>query len=209
MQFLICMIWMVGGTLYCIAYEWFHEFRAPVTSFRGTAMLFGLFMPLFLAMRTSLGETTDRTRSFSDALPISSRRRGWIRLAGGAGVLIVPILIGAMLLSLCLAFGCIDQALFSPTVEISQRASLNALSAVGLVWCDTAIALWAATTLYVLLSLIGTMLRREAHAGFVGAIVVFLWFMGMCSRTDSGGMLICRGVKRSLVQLCHCRWLTK
>ena len=42
-----------------------------------------LFVPIFLAMRTSLGETTDRTRSFSDGLPISARSRGWIRLAGG------------------------------------------------------------------------------------------------------------------------------
>ena len=106
MQFLICMIWMVCGTLYCIAYEWSREFRGARSQFRGTAMLFGLFMPIFLAMRTSLGETTDRTRSFSDALPISSCRRGWIRLAGGAGVLIVPILAGAILLSLCLGFGC-------------------------------------------------------------------------------------------------------
>ncbi|MGA2259648.1 MAG: hypothetical protein ABSG53_33650, partial [Thermoguttaceae bacterium] len=41
------------------------------------------------------------------------------------------------------------------------------------------VVLWAATTLYALLSLIGTMLRKEAHAGFVGATVVFLWLMGM------------------------------
>jgi hypothetical protein len=184
MQFLMCMIWMVGGTLYCMAYEWSREFRAPAAGFSNTAMLFGLFMPLFIAMRTSLGETTDRTRSFSDALPISSRRRGWVRLVGGAGVLIVPILTGAVLLSLCLGFGLIQQACLRPPdgpgyIRLPERASLSAISAVGLVWQATAIALWAATSLYLLLSLVGTLLPKEAHAGFVGTIVVFLWFLGM------------------------------
>jgi hypothetical protein len=178
-QFLICMIWMVGGTLYCIVHDWSMASRAPVTSFRDTTMLFALFMPLFLAMRTSLGETTDRTRSFSDALPISLQRRGWIRLAGGTGVLIVPILTGAVLLSLCLASGWLHQAILNSPAEMSKRANLSPLSAVGVVWSLTAVVLWAATSLYVLLSLIGTMLRKEVHAGYVGAVVMFLWFMGI------------------------------
>jgi hypothetical protein len=185
MQFLICMLWMVCGTLYCIAYEWSREFRASVASFYSTAMSFGMLMPIFLAMRTALGETTDRTRSFSDALPISSRRRAWIRLAGGAGVLIVPILTAAVLLSLCLACGWLRQSPTRPPdgpgyTSLSQRVSLSATSAVGLVWQVTAVVLWATTTLYVLLSLIGTTLRKEAHAGFVGTVVVFLWFLGEC-----------------------------
>ena len=182
-QFLICMLWMVGGTIYYIAYEWSREFRTPVASFENTAMFFGLFMSLFIAMRTSLGETTDGTRSFSDSLPISPRRRGWIRLIGGAGVLVVPILTGAVLLSLCLGCGLIHQTLPRPPdgpgyLELPKRPCLNIISALGLTWQVTIIAIWATTALYILLSFIGTLLRKEAHAGFFGTIVLFLWFLG-------------------------------
>lgn len=185
LQFLVCSLWMIGGAIYTIAYERSHGYRAPVASFFGTAATFGLFVPIFLAMRTSLGETTDRTRSFSSALPISPGQRSWTRLAGGAGVLVVPILLGAMLLSLCLALGWLEQAstrsLPNDDVSygrLSERASLTPLAAVGLVGRVTAITTWSATSLYILLSLLGTTLRAEAHAGYVGAFVAFLWFLG-------------------------------
>lgn len=186
LQLAICMSWMVCGTLYSIAYEWTRELHAPVASFYGTAMLFGLLTPILIAMRTALGETTDRTRSFSDALPISPGRRAWVRLAGGAAVLTVPILVGALLLSLCLALGWLEQAPPRPPagpeyVSLPKRASLSPLSAVGFLGQVALYALWATTTLYVLLSLIGTALRKEAHAGYLGAVIVFLWLLGMFS----------------------------
>lgn len=182
-QFLVCLLWMVGGVVYNIVYEWFGEFRAPVAGFYGTGLLFGLFMPIFVAMRTSLGETTDRTRAFTSALPISGRRRGWIRLAGGAAVLIVPILSAAAIVSLCLALGWIEQASPRPPsgpyyVSLPDRERLSAQAAVALVWQVAAVAVCSATGLYVLLSLLGSELRAEAHAGFAGAAVAILWFLG-------------------------------
>ena len=111
---------MLGGTIYVIAYEATRQFRAPVASFYTTASMFGVFMPVFLAMRTALGELTDRTKAFSDALPISAQQRGWIRLAGGAAVLIVPILLGALLLSLCLGAGWLEQATVRPPRDVRR-----------------------------------------------------------------------------------------
>ena len=108
-QFLICLLWMVLGTAYCVAYEWKSGFRTPVARFLSATQFYVLFVPIFLAMRTSLDEITDRTRAFSDGLPISPRRRGWIRLAGGAGVFVAPIIVGALLLSACLALGWLEQ----------------------------------------------------------------------------------------------------
>ncbi len=183
-QFALCLLWMVFGTAYVVAYELSSGFRAPVASFYSTASLFGLFMPIFIAMRTSLGETTDRTRPFSDGLPISARRRGWIRLAGGAGTLIAPIVLGAVLLSACLAISWIKQTPPRPLVgsvyvKLLDRESLSAISAVGLVWLVTAIVAWSAVALYLVLSLLGTALRAESQAGFAGAAVAAIWLLGI------------------------------
>src|SRR4051812_30499674 len=146
-HFLFCLLWLVGGTCYGIAYELTHPFRTPVASFYSAASLFALFAPIFLAMRTSLGEITDRTKSFSDGVPVSTIRRAWIRLAGGAAVLIVPIVVGAVLISACLAFGWIQQVSvrMPDWVSASERAnalprpSLSAFSATVLVWRVTMI----------------------------------------------------------------------
>jgi hypothetical protein len=182
LQFLVCSLWMIGGTIYTIACERSHGYRVSVASFFGMAGTFGLFVPIFLAMRTSLGETTARTRSFSSALPVSPSQRSWIRLAGGAGVLVAPILLGALLLSLCLALGWLEQvpaqSLGDNQVPLQKRASLSPFAAVGLLWQVTIVAVWSATTLYILLSLVGTTLRAEAHAGYVGAFVAILWCLG-------------------------------
>lgn len=173
--FLVCLLWMVGGTVYNIASEWRRGLGlAGVLSSFSTAYLFALFMPIFVAMRTSLGEASDRTRSFASALPISGERRGWIRLGGGLAVLMVPILLGAVLISLCLAFGWFE-LLRHP---LPDRPSFRALPAVAMVWRATAVNLSSATSLYLLLSLLGTALQKEAHLGFAGAAVAILWFLG-------------------------------
>jgi hypothetical protein len=172
---LVCLLWMVGGTAYDVASEWLHGGRGgPVTSI-STTYFFGLFMPIFIAMRTSLGETTERTGSFTSALPISGQRQGWIRLGGGLAVLMAPILLGAMLISLCLALGWMEL----PRRPLPDRGSVSALYAVAPLWRGTAVQLSSAASLYVLLSLLATALRTEAHAGFVGAAVAILWFLGM------------------------------
>jgi len=182
--FLICLAWMVCGAAYDVAYELSSGFRAPVASFYTTSSLLGQFMPIFLAMRTALGETTDRTRAFADALPVSVSRRAWIRLLGGAGALVVPIVVGAAVTSLCLAAGWIEQApsRLEPHgpeyVSMLQRPGLDAITAVGMTWTTAAVVICSATSLYLILCLLGTALRVESHAGFLGAAVTAAWFLG-------------------------------
>ena len=120
---------MLGGTVYCVATA-----LSAWDGFFITAFIYGLFAAIFVAMRTALGENTDRTRSFSDGLPISVWQRGSIRLAGGAAVLVVPIVAGAVLLSFWTESGS------------------------GMVWCVAAVVAWSATTFYLILSLLGTAL---------------------------------------------------
>jgi hypothetical protein len=175
-QFFVSTFAMIAATVACLANEWAHRSLEPVDSFYGTALLFGWLMPVFVAMRTSLGETTDRTRSFTSALPISPRRRGWIRLAAGAGVLVVPIVLSAVLLSLYLAAGWVEQLAPAGTGSISpaDRPAHDVASALRLVACVTVVAACATTALYILLSLIGTELPTEALLGFVAVVVVLL-----------------------------------
>jgi ABC-type transport system involved in multi-copper enzyme maturation permease subunit len=182
-QFLVCLLWIIGGMVYSIAYELSSRFRTPVASFYGVASLFALFAPILLAMRISLGEITDRTRSFNDGLPVSVRRRGWIRLAGGAGVLVAPIALGAVLLSTCLAVGWIEQVPQRPPdflttwARVPARTSLSDISAVAMAWRVSAIVACSACSLYVLLSWFGTAFRAESHAGFAGAVFAAVWFL--------------------------------
>lgn len=182
-QFVACLLAMVAGTAYSVAFQSSRGISASVEIFHGIALVFGLFTSIFVAMRTSLGEMTDRTRSFTSALPISAQRQGWIRLAGGLAALVVPILLGAVVVSVCLAQGWIEQWPSSLpegaiSVSMSELGSLSALSAVALLWRVTAVVLSSVTSLYVLLSFLGTALRTEAHAGFLGAAVAILWFLG-------------------------------
>ena len=188
-QFLICLLWMVLGTVNSLAYDGMSGFRTrtPVAHFFSATGLYALFVPIFLAMRTSLGEMTDRTRAFSDGLPISPGRRGWIRLVGGAGVLVAPIVVGALLLSACLALGWIEQV---PTrssqqshyVPLLDRPSLSAWSAVGLAWQVAALDAWSGIALYLILSLLGTTLRSETHLGYAGAAIADLMVPGHATR---------------------------
>jgi hypothetical protein len=183
-QFILCLLWMVAGTIYCIAYEWSKGFRAPVASFFSIASLYALPMPIFLAMRTSLGETTDHTRSFSDGLPVSSRTRGAVRLLGGVGALVAPLIVGAILLSVFLAVGGLEQAPSRALghdgyIQLPARESLIAQSAVGLLWCVVTVVALSGTGLYLLLALLGTKLRAESHLGYCGALIAVLWFLGM------------------------------
>lgn len=181
-QFWLCMAWGVGLTLYQISYEATHHLRASVAAF-SSLLLFGMLAAIFAAMRTAQGENRDRTRAFSDGLPVAPRLRGWIRLAGGAAVVMTPILVGALLLSVCLATGWFQQAPPRPPqgpdyVQLAQRTSLSPLGALGFLWTVTLIVSASTTTFYLLLAWLGMKLRAEAHVGFVGAALAFLWFIG-------------------------------
>jgi hypothetical protein len=143
------------------------------------------FLPIFIAMRTSLGELTDRTRSFHDGLPVSTSTRGTVRLVGGLAVLVVPIISAAIILSICLASGWVEQALeraadyWNTRFRLTDRPSLGRLAAIAMLWRVAAIAMASATMLYLILSLLGLRLRNESHLGFAGTAVAALWFLGM------------------------------
>ncbi|MEO7402058.1 MAG: hypothetical protein ABIU95_00145, partial [Burkholderiales bacterium] len=184
-----CFLWMIGGTVYSIVYELTHRFRTPVANFHEIASLFALFAPIFIAMRTALGETTDHTKSFADGLPISAHKRGWLRLLSGAAVLVLPIVLGAVLLSGFLAFGWMEQAPLRPLnfglvgmVKVPQRHSIDALASIAMLWKVTAIVACSTCSLYAWLALLGTALHAESHAGFAGAAFAACWFIAGAER---------------------------
>jgi hypothetical protein len=184
-QFVVSMLWLNIGIVYCIIYELAAGLRSPVGGFFSTTLLFAIAMPIFIAMRTSLGELTDRTRAFHDGLPVATGTRATVRLIGGLAVLVVPIISAGIILSFCLASGWVEQALertgdyWNTTLRLTDRPSLSALAAIAMVWRVAAIAAASATMLYLILSLLGMRLRCESHLGFAGAAVAALWFLGM------------------------------
>ena len=180
---------MIGGTIYSIVYELTHRFRTPVASFSEIAYLFAIFSPVFIAMRTALGETTDGTKSFADGLPISAYKRGWLRLLSGVAVLVLPIVLGALLVSGFLASGWMEQVPSRPPnfsvvgmVKVPQRHSIDALASIAMLWEVTAIVACSACSLYAWLALLGTTLHAESHAGFAGAAFAACWFIAGVER---------------------------
>jgi hypothetical protein len=163
-----CLLWMLGGMVYCIVRELPKTAEDSIGNFFLTTMLYMVSAPIFLAMRTSLGEMTDRTRSFSDGLPISPRRRGWIRLAGGAAALVVPILVSAFLMSVSLKASGLEQRPDMPRWQASFS-----------LWYFVATCVWSAMNLYLIVCLLGTRLRSEVHLGYCGTLVSCLGFVGM------------------------------
>ncbi|MFG0334908.1 MAG: hypothetical protein ACF8TS_16250 [Maioricimonas sp. JB049] len=174
--------WMILGVIYAVAYELGWQLRAPVGSFAGVCLLYGLFAPVFLAMRTSVGEVTRKTLGFSRALPVSTRRLAWARLLGAAACIVIPIAIGAVLMSLAVGTGLVEQALRRPTgdapyVALPDRGSMDPLEAVGFVWTAAAISCAAGVELLLILCVIGARRRTESHVGFVGAVLAIPWML--------------------------------
>lgn len=172
-------VWFVVCALHVAVYERCHAYRNPVARYFGIGEFFGLFVAVFLAVRTSLGEVKERSLGFSMALPISSRCFACHRLAGALFVLAGPILLGAVLLALPLAFGFLEQTSpFSKLTgpgNVACRPSLPPAVAVGLLWQATAIVVAQAVELLLILSVIGTRCRTEAQAGFLGVVGAVIW----------------------------------
>src|SRR5580658_4968910 len=101
--------WVVGGTFYGIVDEAYFRIRAPVGTFYAVCLLYGVFAPVFLAMRTCLGEQTQGTLPFTLSLPASRRLVAGVRLGGAVVTLVLPILLGALLLSSALSAGWVEQ----------------------------------------------------------------------------------------------------
>jgi hypothetical protein len=176
------LAWVVGGTFYGIADEAYFRVRAPVGTFYVVCLLYGLFAPVFLAMRTCLGEQTQGTLTFTSALPASGRQIACARLAGAVVTLVAPIVFGALLLSFALWAGVVEQvpprsdALWGSS-NITLRPALSAINAIGVTWEVAAVSVAAATELFLILAAIGVRRRSEGHVGLIGAVVASAWLM--------------------------------
>ncbi len=170
----IFIAWMILAVCYAIGYELGHRYRAVVGSFSGLALFYTWFAAIFLAMRTSRGEQTDRTLSFSASLPVSMRRIGTVRIVSAVATLAIPIVIAASLLSIALASGLVEQAEPRDTnayTELPQRDVASLLTSMEQLWSVTAIAIWAGVELLLVLSLFGCWLRSQAQVGLLGAVM--------------------------------------
>src|SRR5579863_1386332 len=179
-QLALGVTWMLCGSVYVVWYEMAHRFRAPVASLYSVTTMFGVLAAVLLAIRTAVGEKTQRTLGFSAALPVSVRQQAWTRLGGAIITMALPIILGAVVLTVALATGLVEQA--SPRldrmtyVSLPNRASLTAFEAISFLWRATAVETSATVTLLVLIVVLGARCRTESQVGFLGA---FLGIMSM------------------------------
>ena len=152
--FRFAIVYVVVFLGYGIAYEFEYRTRTLVASFFQTSVTFGSLAAVLLAMSTATGEYTRRTLKFSASLPVSLRTVAWARLLGAWGCLVIPIVCGAVLVTLLLASGLVEQAgLRSDTARLPDRPSLSRLAAIHFLWTTTAIAVVITMQLATLLSL--------------------------------------------------------
>lgn len=174
---------MLVGVAYAVGYEATHRLHGPVASFWKSSMFFGLCAAVFLAMRTSLGEVTQRTLGFSASLPVSLRLQAWVRLGGAVVTLIGPVLLGALVLWMFLLAGLIEQGpavakpIPHPFVHLPQRPPLSGLEAGKLIGMATAINAASSLQLLLILSAIGARRRAESHLGFIGVCGACVWLL--------------------------------
>ncbi|QDU36344.1 ABC-2 family transporter protein [Maioricimonas rarisocia] len=172
--------WMVLCVIYAVSYQLVWWTREPVGTFAGVCLLYGLFASVFLAMRTSVGEVTRKTFGFSRALPVSTRRLAWARLLGASSCIVIPIAVGALLLSLALGTGVIEQTQLRSTCgPLSGRETAPWLEAIRLVWSVAAVHCAASVEMLLVLSITGTRCRSESQVGFVGALLALAWMLAV------------------------------
>jgi hypothetical protein len=173
---LVCLGWMIVAALYAIGYEMGHRLRAPVGHISGLALVYTMFMAVFLAMRTAQGEHTDGTYPFSAALPIALRRIAAVRIWSGAVTLGAPILVAAGLLTAAFCSGLVEQAMpriFESRIGLPDRPAASLGTALGQLWTVTGVAFLGGLELLLILSLVGCWLRNQAQVGLLGAVMTF------------------------------------
>jgi hypothetical protein len=147
------------------------------------AWFYSLVMPLFIAMRTACGEETDRTTTFSLALPVAPLRAAWIRLSGGAMVLLAPFVLIVALASTGLAIA----SLF----DFKMARQLAGLMPVGwsrlpMFWLNAALIAVATLGCYLQLAVLGTFVRSENRLALLGAALTIVSIIaGLASGIDS------------------------
>ncbi len=152
--------WIVCGLVYTIVYEVATGIRGPIGRFYSVCLIYSLFAPIFLAMRTALSERIAGTLGFSASLPAPVRQQAAVRVLGGLITLVGPIALGAALLSVVLLTGVLQQSGLRPPpdanyVDFEKRDPLSRWQAVGVTWQSAAIAAASASELLLILSVIG------------------------------------------------------
>ena len=178
-HFSIFSAWMILAVCYAIAYELGHQYRAVIGSFSSLAMLYTSIAAIVLAARASQGEQTDGTMAFTTSLPVSLRRLATVRIVGAVLTLAIPVLIAALILTLSLTVGLVEQAEprsldhFRPGsfARITQRPIGAILTSIEQVASVTAIAVFGGVELMLILGLCGCWLRNQAQVGFLGAVL--------------------------------------
>ena len=134
-------------------------------------VLYGMLMPIFVAMRTARGEMTDRTASFSLGMPVSPCWANWIRLGGGAAVLAAPVLLLGILGPLVFA------AVWYVDPQIARGLVFGPKAFDWLGWFELKLFVGVVAVMgcYVQLALLGTLVRSENQLAFLGAIWTILW----------------------------------
>ncbi len=168
----IFIAWMILAVCYAIGYEVGHADRAVVGSFSGLAMLYTIVAAVILAVRTSRGEQTEGTFSFTASLPISMRRIATVRILGAVATLVIPVLIAACILSLVLAIGLVEQVeprVLDGYLQLPERATASLPTALEQLWSVTAISALGGTELLLILCLAGCWLRSQSQVGLLGA----------------------------------------
>jgi hypothetical protein len=174
--------WITLGVAYAFWYEALHRVHAPVASFEGTCLMYGLCTAIFLAMRTALSESTQGTLGFSASLPASLQGQAWVRVGGAIASIAAPIILGALILSVVMLSGSIEQAParisnYDKGFSLPERPPLSGLEACGLLWKVVGITIASSVELLLLLSIIGARRRAESHIGFLGACMAFGWLI--------------------------------
>jgi hypothetical protein len=173
--FFAFLAWMLFAAVYSIGYEWGWQLHASIGGFYGWMRGYTTLAAILLAMRVSQGEQSAGTLGFTVAIPSSLRQVAGLRITGAMLTLIVPLLVGALVMTIAFSAGWIEQGepraaiyhtrlperLVAPLpVALEQLASVTAIAVVGgLQWL-------------LLLSCLGYRLRSQAQAGFLGAVLV-------------------------------------
>lgn len=154
-------------------------------NFYDGTLFFAVGAPVFVALRTALGETADGTRSFSEALPTTRWQRGGMRLAGGAVVIVLPIVLaaGAVIALLPLGWTAFEVKPYNTSwAEWKFGASAPFGVSATQILLSAAILISSAMTLYLLLALTGTALQTPAQLGYVGTAMAMLWGLAILAK---------------------------
>lgn len=166
--------WMVLAVCYCVGYEWGYGFRACIGQFSGWAMFYSLVAAIVLAMQAAVGEHAAGTLSFSASLPVSLRRMAAVRIGAAAMTLAIPILIAALLLSVALAGGLLEQAEPREAEQyqrLVERGTASLPVALEQLASVMAIAIFGGIQLLLVLAVCGCWLRKQAQVGLLGAVL--------------------------------------